>query len=85
MDHGADGPDVAGGGLDRDFGGLPAGGAAEGGGLGFGGREAEVAEDEGGVDVGFCGEEGKENVLGFDVSVEDGFPVCGWWGGGVEG
>lgn len=81
MHDGARGPDVRVYGVEGQLRGLVSRGAdvVFPGPVGeAGGREAEVAEDEGRVfGIAGSGREFEEDVIGFDVAVEDGAPV--WW------
>ena len=87
MHDGARGPDVRVYGVEGELRGL-VGGRADvvfPGAVGeVGGREAEVAEDEGWVfGIAGSGGEFEEDVVGFDVAVEDGAPVWGFRAIGV--
>lgn len=86
MDARAQGPDIAFGGMERDFRGLVERGAdgAGAGGDDVCGCDAEVCEDE--VGVGGMGVRADEDVGGFDVAVDDGLEFgIGFGVGGVVG
>lgn len=79
MDGRADGPDVRGDGVRGELRGLVHWSADEGilGGEEAGGGEAEVGEDSVGV-AGLAGGVVEEDVVRFDVAVDNRLPKTGW-------